>query len=57
MSINELSLSQTNQVVTLAAKTLATTKYDVIQLEPQFLFQRLSVISSKEEDLSTALKH
>ena len=50
-------LSKNNQVVTLAAKTLVITKYDVIQIEPQLLFQRLSVIASKEEDPSTTLKY
>ena len=57
MSINEFSFKPKNQVVTLAAKTLVTTKYDVIQIDPQLLFQRISVIASKKDDPSTALKY
>jgi len=57
MSTNEFSFKRKRRVVTLAAKTLVTTKYNVIQIKPQFLFQRLSVIASKEEDLSRALKY
>lgn len=57
MSTNDFTFKRKNQVVTLAAKTSVTTKDDSIQIEPQLLFQRLSVIASKEEDPSTALKH
>ena len=39
------------------SKTLVTTKYDVIEIDLQLLFKRLSVIGSKEEDRSTALKY
>jgi len=55
MSIYEFSIKRKHQVVILAAKTLVTSKDDVTQIEPQLLFQNLSV--NKEEDPSPALKY
>jgi hypothetical protein len=45
MSMNEFYFKRKHQVLTLAAKTVVTTKDGVIQIEPQLLFQ--SVIGSK----------
>ena len=57
MSINEFSFKRKNQVVTLGAKTSVLAKDDAIQISPQLLFQRLSVIASKEDDPSAPLQH
>ena len=54
-NVYEYSFQRKLQAVTLSAKVSVKINEEVVQVEPQLLFQRLSIISN-EEDLSSTLK-
>ena len=56
-SPTEFSFKQREQAVTLAVKNSMKIKDEIIQINPNLMFQRLAAIASKSEDsLSNALK-
>jgi len=54
---HEYSFRRKNQVVTLGSKTSVTINDETVQVEPQLLFQRLSIIANKEDDSSSAFEY
>ena len=48
-SVYEYSFQRKNQAVTLGSKATVVTGGDAVQVDPQLLFQRLSVIATREE--------
>ena len=56
-NVHDYSFRKTNQAITMGSKTAVTIGKELVQIEPQLLFQRLSIIASKEDDPAPALKY